>query len=155
MAKIHLKLDEIIDGTALRRDLAALTVARNGDGADAEIRASVLKLLKARLAEGRAAAEAMLRQDGGGIACAERLSHLNVGSGSEVSIAELAHLVADVVGYTGRIVQDPSKPDGTPRKLMDSSALAALGWRPTIALSTGLAETYAWYLANVEHLRQA
>lgn len=85
----------------------------------------------------------------------ERLSHLNVGSGSEVSIAELAHLVADVVGYTGRIVQDPSKPDGTPRKLMDSSALAALGWRPTIALSTGLAETYAWYLANVEHLRQA
>lgn len=85
----------------------------------------------------------------------ERLSHLNVGSGSEVSIAGLARLVADVVGYRGRIVQDRAKPDGTPRKLMDSSALAALGWQPQIELADGLAETYRWYLANVEHVRQA
>ena len=76
MAKIHLKLEEIIDGAALRRDLTALTAASGGDGSAAGIRADALKLLKARLAEGRAAAEAMLRQDGGGIACAERLSHL-------------------------------------------------------------------------------
>ncbi|MCE1174976.1 MAG: GDP-L-fucose synthase [Propionibacteriales bacterium] len=85
----------------------------------------------------------------------ERLSHLNVGSGAEVSIAELAALVAEVVGYTGRIVQDPTKPDGTPRKLLDTSALTALGWQARIGLREGLAETYAWFLANVEQLRQA
>lgn len=85
----------------------------------------------------------------------ERLSHLNVGSGSEVSIAELARLVAEVVGYTGRIVQDPTKPDGTPRKLMDSSALNTLGWTPSVTLREGLTETYAWYLDNIDQLRQA
>jgi GDP-L-fucose synthase len=85
----------------------------------------------------------------------ERLSHLNVGSGAEVSIAGLAAAVAEVVGYTGRIVQDPSKPDGTPRKLLDSSALAALGWRASITLREGLAETYKWFLANVDQVRQA
>ncbi len=85
----------------------------------------------------------------------ERLSHLNVGSGDEVSIAELAALVAEVVGYDGRIVQDPTKPDGTPRKLLDTSALTALGWQARIGLREGLAETYAWFLDNAEHLRQA
>lgn len=85
----------------------------------------------------------------------ERLSHLNVGSGDEVSIAELAALVAEVVGYVGRIVQDPTKPDGTPRKLLDTSALTALGWQARIGLRDGLAETYAWFLDNVEQLRQA
>ncbi len=85
----------------------------------------------------------------------ERMSHLNVGSGSEVSIAELAALVAEVVGYTGRIAQDLSKPDGTPRKLLDSSALAELGWQAGITLREGLAETYAWFLANVDQIRQA
>jgi GDP-L-fucose synthase len=85
----------------------------------------------------------------------ERLSHLNVGSGAEVSIAELARLVAETVGYGGRIVQDPTKPDGTPRKLLDSSALTALGWQATVGLKEGLAETYAWFLANAEQLRQA
>lgn len=85
----------------------------------------------------------------------ERLSHLNVGSSTEVSIGELARLVAETVGYTGRITQDPSKPDGTPRKLMDSSVLNALGWQAQIGLRDGLAQTYAWFLANAEHLRQA
>jgi GDP-L-fucose synthase len=85
----------------------------------------------------------------------ERLSHLNVGSSTEVSIGELAGLVAETVGYTGRITQDPTKPDGTPRKLMDSSALNALGWQARIGLREGLVQTYAWFLANAEHLRQA
>jgi GDP-L-fucose synthase len=85
----------------------------------------------------------------------ERLSHLNVGSSTEVSIGDLARLVAETVGYTGRITQDPTKPDGTPRKLMDSSALNALGWRAQTGLREGLVQTYAWFLENAEHLRQA
>lgn len=84
----------------------------------------------------------------------ERLSHLNVGSGAEVSIGELARLVAEAVGYPGRITQDPTKPDGTPRKLLDTSALTALGWQASVDLREGLAETYTWFLANAEHLRQ-
>ena len=71
---------------------------------------------------------------------------INVGSGAEISIADLAATVADVVGYEGRIEFDRSKPDGTPRKLIDSSRLHALGWHPKIALAEGLAATYAWYL---------
>ncbi len=75
-------------------------------------------------------------------------SHINVGVGADLSIRALAELVADVVGYTGELVQDTSKPDGTPRKLMDSSRLYALGWRPEIDLRSGIKSTYAWYLAN-------
>ena len=71
------------------------------------------------------------------------LSHLNVGSGQEVSIGELAHLVAETVGYAGRLVFDTSKPDGTPRKLLDSSRLGTLGWRAGISLTDGLASAYA------------
>ncbi|XP_073285541.1 putative GDP-L-fucose synthase 2 [Primulina huaijiensis] len=77
------------------------------------------------------------------------LEHLNVGSGKEVSIKELAELVKEVVGYEGKIVWDSSKPDGTPRKLMDSSKLASLGWEPKISLKQGLEDTYRWYLENV------
>ena len=76
MAKISLKLDEIIDGDALRRDMTALTAESAGDGAGPAVRAAVLQLLKIRLAGGRKTAEAMLMEDGGGNACAERLSHL-------------------------------------------------------------------------------
>ncbi|MBZ9744131.1 [protein-PII] uridylyltransferase [Mesorhizobium sp. CO1-1-7] len=76
MAKISLKLDELIDGEALRSETTALTTASAGDGSSKAIRTAVLQLLKGRLAEGRKTAEAMLRQDGGGNACAERLSHL-------------------------------------------------------------------------------
>ncbi|MBS0256020.1 MAG: GDP-L-fucose synthase [Proteobacteria bacterium] len=76
------------------------------------------------------------------------LSHINVGSGTDVSIAELAALVARVTGYQGRIVQDASKPDGAPRKLLDVSRLAALGWRASIGLEEGLAQTYRWLLDN-------
>lgn len=76
MAKISLKLDELIDGEALRREMTALTTATDGDGSGKAARAGALQLLKTRLAEGRKIAEAMLMEDGGGNACAERLSHL-------------------------------------------------------------------------------
>ncbi len=69
-------------------------------------------------------------------------SHINVGSGSEISILDLAAMVARIVGYEGAILCDPSKPDGTPRKLMDSGRLEALGWRPSIALEDGIADVY-------------
>ncbi len=73
--------------------------------------------------------------------------HINVGSGEDLTILELARLVADVVGFTGKIALDPSKPDGTPRKLMDGARLAALGWRPRIGLRAGIADLYRAFLA--------
>lgn len=73
---------------------------------------------------------------------------INVGTGSDISIRELALLIADVVGYSGRIVQDTSKPDGTPRKLLDVSRLSAAGWKSRIELRDGIAQTHRWY---VEH----
>ena len=72
--------------------------------------------------------------------------HINVGSGSDVSIMELTRLVMDVLGYDGPVVTDPSKPDGTPRKLLDSARLAALGWQPQTALRDGIAKSYAAFL---------
>jgi GDP-L-fucose synthase len=75
-------------------------------------------------------------------------SHINVGYGSDISIRDLGHLVARVVGYGGRIVFDTSKPDGTPRKLMDSQRLRDMGWRPSIDLEQGLAQAYQDFLAN-------
>lgn len=74
--------------------------------------------------------------------------HVNVGSGEEISILDLAGLVCRVVGFEGGIRRDTSKPDGTPRKLMDSGRLAATGWSPRIPLAEGLADTYRWFLAN-------
>lgn len=73
-------------------------------------------------------------------------AHVNVGSGREVSIGELAKLVADAVGFEGEIVFDASKPDGPPRKLMDSERLNSLGWNPNIDLEKGLSETYKIFL---------
>jgi GDP-L-fucose synthase len=70
----------------------------------------------------------------------------NVGSGSDLPIRDLADLVAQVVGYDGPVHWDVTKPDGTPRKLMDSSRLRALGWRPEISLEEGIRSTYQWYL---------
>lgn len=71
--------------------------------------------------------------------------HINVGCGEEISILGLAHLIAETVGYQGKILTDPEKPDGTPRKLMDSTRLFSMGWRPRIDLKKGLADTYTWY----------
>jgi GDP-L-fucose synthase len=81
------------------------------------------------------------------------LSHINVGSGVDCTIRELVETVAQVVGYKGDIVFDATKPDGAPRKLMDVSRLAALGWRSTILLRDGLANSYAWFLANQDNFR--
>lgn len=72
--------------------------------------------------------------------------HINVGAGQDIAIAELARLIAEVTGFDGAIECDPAMPDGTPRKLMDSSRLTALGWRPRIGLRDGLAEAYAAFL---------
>lgn len=73
---------------------------------------------------------------------------INIGFGDDITILDLAHLVAGVVGFTGRIVTDPTKPDGTPRKLMAADRIRELGWRPRIALRDGIAATYHWFLAN-------
>lgn len=81
------------------------------------------------------------------------LSHINVGSGTDVSILELSQIVARVTGFGGVISTDPSKPDGTMRKLMDVSRLAQMGWRARIALEQGIRETYQWYLDNRDAAR--
>lgn len=81
------------------------------------------------------------------------LSHINVGTGVDCTIRELAETVAKVTGYEGRLVFDDSKPDGTPRKLMDVSRLTSLGWDASISLEEGLRDTYAWYLNNEANLR--
>jgi GDP-L-fucose synthase len=73
---------------------------------------------------------------------------INCGAGAEISIAGLAHLIAAIVGFRGRLVFDATKPDGAPRKLMDSNRLASLGWRPRISLEVGVRTTYAWFLEN-------
>ena len=81
------------------------------------------------------------------------LSHINVGCGTDISILELAQKIAAITGFKGRIVTDPSKPDGTPRKLMDVSRLTQMGWSAQIGLDEGLAQTYDWFLANIDKLR--
>ena len=78
---------------------------------------------------------------------------INVGSGQEISISDLATLIADVVGFEGNISRDLSKPDGTPRKILDSSRLHAMGWSPRWQLRDGIVESYAWFLENAASLR--
>jgi GDP-L-fucose synthase len=78
----------------------------------------------------------------------DEYEHINCGSGEEVSIRALAQTVRDVVGFEGEIVFEPSKPDGTPRKLMDSSRIRALGWAPSITLHDGVADAYRWFVEN-------
>jgi GDP-L-fucose synthase len=73
------------------------------------------------------------------------MDHVNVGSGEDIAIRELAQMIAGIVGFAGSIVTDPTKPDGTPRKLMSSQRLAGLGWRPRKDLKTGIREAYEWY----------
>lgn len=78
-------------------------------------------------------------------------NHVNVGCGQDLTIRELAQLIARVIGYSGGFVYDRSRPDGTPQKLLDVSRLAALGWQPSITLEQGIAQTYAWYLEMLEN----
>lgn len=81
------------------------------------------------------------------------LSHINVGTGVDCTIRELAETLAEVTGFTGRLVFDTTKPDGTPRKLMDVSCLKALGWQAGISLKDGLQQTYNWLLQHQGQLR--
>ena len=85
-----------------------------------------------------------------GIKNRNRVSHINVGSGKDIHIAELAEIVQQVVGYEGDVHWDTSMPDGTPRKLLDISRLTQLGWAPRISLREGIKSTYDWYLAQSE-----
>ena len=80
-------------------------------------------------------------------------SHINVGYGDDVTIADLAHAVSDAIGYSGEIKFDTSKPDGTPRKLMDSGRLNSLGWKPHVNLQNGLKKAYADFMAHADNLR--
>jgi len=76
---------------------------------------------------------------------------INVGCGEDISIRELAQLICDIVGFEGQLAWDTTKPDGTPRKLLDVTKLQNFGWRPTIPLRDGIAQTYDWFLKNVAH----
>lgn len=78
----------------------------------------------------------------------EKKEFLNIGTGEDISIKELAMLVKETVGYEGALVFDSSKPDGMPRKLLDAGKIRALGWAPKISLPDGLKQTYEWYLEN-------
>ncbi|MCT4654318.1 MAG: GDP-L-fucose synthase [Cohaesibacter sp.] len=82
------------------------------------------------------------------------LSHINVGTGVDVSIAQLAQLLAEVTGFKGEIRFDLSKPDGTPRKLMNVSRLGRMGWHASISLEDGIAQTYRWFLDHQDGLRK-
>lgn len=82
------------------------------------------------------------------------LSHINVGTGVDCSIRELAETIARVTEYQGRLIFDSSKPDGTPRKLMDVSRLKALGWQASISLEDGLRDAYRWFVENQHQIRQ-
>jgi GDP-L-fucose synthase len=80
---------------------------------------------------------------------------VNVGTGHEVSIRELAELVKHVIEYRGSVRFDSSKPDGAPRKLLDTSRLRAMGWSPHIQLSQGVVSTYQWFLMSMDEIRKA
>jgi GDP-L-fucose synthase len=77
------------------------------------------------------------------------LSPINVGSGQEISIGDLAKLVSEIVGFTGKITHDLSRPNGTPRKLLNSGKIAELGWKPQVSLEEGVASTYDWFLTHI------
>ncbi|WP_203141758.1 GDP-L-fucose synthase [Marinobacter mangrovi] len=81
------------------------------------------------------------------------LSHINVGTGEDCSIAELAQTIAKVTGFSGRLVFDDSKPDGAPRKLLDVSRITSMGWSPTVTLEQGLRSTYAWFVDHIRSVR--
>lgn len=85
----------------------------------------------------------------------EGTAPVNIGSGAEIAIADLAMQMAQVVGYDGTLAFDPSQPDGTPRKVLDSAVMRAMGWQPRINLTQGLRETYEWFCQNVQDGRHA
>lgn len=78
-------------------------------------------------------------------------SHINIGSGEEISILDLAKLIAEIVGYQGKITTDPSKPDGTPRKIMDINLINGMGWEPKISLTDGIKHVYGDFCRHIKH----
>ena len=80
-------------------------------------------------------------------------SHINVGTGVDVTISELAQLMKETVGFNGQFTFDASKPDGTPRKLLDVSRIKATGWAPVVELRDGLRDTYTWFCEHLESIR--
>ena len=82
----------------------------------------------------------------------DQAEHINVGTGEDISIKELAETIADVVGFEGEFVWNTDKPNGTPRKLLDSSKINSLGWYPTIGVRRGIKQTYDWYLENEDRI---
>jgi len=80
---------------------------------------------------------------------------VNIGTGTDLTIMELAEMIKDIVRYKGDIVWDSTKPDGTPRKLLDINRISALGWQPRIALRDGLRKTYEWYSKHGNEYKQA
>jgi GDP-L-fucose synthase len=98
-----------------------------------------------RLEPARSAA--MSKTDPGDQKC---VPHINVGSGEDLSISELAEIIREIVGYTGAVNWNTSMPDGTPRKLLDISRITQLGWQPRISLRDGIKKTYGWYLAQTD-----
>lgn len=82
------------------------------------------------------------------------LGHINVGFGEDVTIGHLAHLIAEVTGFKGRVCFDSTKPDGTMRKLMDTSRLTEMGWKPQINLEQGIKDTYQWFLSHRGEIRE-
>lgn len=94
-----------------------------------------------------------LDKDVYGAATEPMLSHINVGSGEDISIIDLARLIAKVTGFKGRILTDAAKPDGAPRKLMEVSKLHSLGWTARIGLREGIEHTYRWFLENIDTIR--
>ena len=85
----------------------------------------------------------------------DEYQHINCGAGFDVTIRELAEMVGRTVGFQGKLVFDKTKPDGTPRKIMDSSRIRALGWKPDISFEDGIAATYQWYLKNIANTSPA
>lgn len=83
------------------------------------------------------------------------LSHINVGTGIDITIKDLSQMIAKIIGFKGELVFDQSRPDGTPRKLLDVSKLHKLGWKSSINLETGLLETYKWYKENINKIRKS
>jgi len=82
------------------------------------------------------------------------LSHINIGTGADITIKDVAQIIKEVIGYCGEIVFNNKMPDGTKRKLLDVSKIEHLGWRPTISLEDGLRDTYNWFLDNNNKLRE-
>ncbi|RKY98622.1 MAG: GDP-L-fucose synthase, partial [Ignavibacteriae bacterium] len=82
------------------------------------------------------------------------ISHINIGSGKDITIDDLAKLIAEIVGFEGKIIHDETKPDGTPRKLMDVSRINHLGWKYKTELREGLTKTYKWFKENLEIRRE-